>query len=175
MNRPTMNRCFRPVATMFAAPVAVAVAAALATGVAAAGPLDKTECIAPAKPGGGFDLTCKLAQSALMESKAISDPMRVTFYRSWRAFPHTRVDQDDDIMVSVEPNSEGEGGTYEFSIRHVGTHRRRRPIALRVDLFADSWRAFHDLPCPCQIVQFFAALLYRAVHRRDLRDVPDIG
>jgi putative tricarboxylic transport membrane protein len=77
MNRHTMNRCFRPIATIFAAPVAVA--AALATGVAAAGPLDKTECIAPAKPGGGFDLTCKLAQSALMESKAISDPMRVTY------------------------------------------------------------------------------------------------
>lgn len=25
---------------------------------ALAGPLDKPECIAPAKPGGGFDLTC---------------------------------------------------------------------------------------------------------------------
>ena len=44
-----------------------------------AGPLDKTECIAPAKPGGGFDLTCKLAQSALLESQAIKDPMRVTY------------------------------------------------------------------------------------------------
>jgi len=46
---------------------------------AAAGPLDKTECIAPAKPGGGFDLTCKLAQGALMEGKYISDPMRVSY------------------------------------------------------------------------------------------------
>ncbi len=44
-----------------------------------AGPLDKTECIAPAKPGGGFDLTCKLVQSALAESKLIADPMRVTY------------------------------------------------------------------------------------------------
>ena len=26
--------------------------------------LDKPECIAGAKPGGGFDLTCKLAQTA---------------------------------------------------------------------------------------------------------------
>ena len=34
---------------------------------ALAGPLDKTECIAPAKPGGGFDLTCKVAQTALLE------------------------------------------------------------------------------------------------------------
>lgn len=46
---------------------------------AMAGPLDKTECIAPAKPGGGFDLTCKLAQSVLMEGKYIADPMRVSY------------------------------------------------------------------------------------------------
>jgi len=46
---------------------------------AMAGPLDKTECIAPAKPGGGFDLTCKLAQSSLMEGKYIADPMRITY------------------------------------------------------------------------------------------------
>jgi putative tricarboxylic transport membrane protein len=45
----------------------------------AAGPLDKTECIAPAKPGGGFDLTCKLAQSGLSDGKLIADPMRVTY------------------------------------------------------------------------------------------------
>ena len=52
---------------------------ACATAAAVAGPLDKTECIAPAKPGGGFDLTCKLAQSALMEGKFIADPMRITY------------------------------------------------------------------------------------------------
>ncbi|WP_019142630.1 Bug family tripartite tricarboxylate transporter substrate binding protein [Noviherbaspirillum massiliense] len=46
---------------------------------AVAGPLDKSECIAAAKPGGGFDLTCKLAQSALMDTHLIKDPMRVTY------------------------------------------------------------------------------------------------
>ncbi len=56
--------------------LAVTMAASFA---AHAGPLDKTECIAPAKPGGGFDLTCKLAQSALSEGKHIADPMRVTY------------------------------------------------------------------------------------------------
>lgn len=55
---------------------AVLAGAALA---AAAGPLDKSECIAPAKPGGGFDLTCKLAQGALMEGKYIGDPMRISY------------------------------------------------------------------------------------------------
>ncbi len=39
----------------------------------------RPECIAPAKPGGGFDLTCKLAQSALMESKQLTNPMRVVY------------------------------------------------------------------------------------------------
>jgi putative tricarboxylic transport membrane protein len=57
---------------LFAVTVAFAAAAA-------AGPLDKPECIAPAKPGGGFDLTCKLAQGGLMNGKFISDPMRVTY------------------------------------------------------------------------------------------------
>jgi putative tricarboxylic transport membrane protein len=46
---------------------------------ASAGPLDKSECIAPAKPGGGFDLTCKLAQGALLEGKYIADPMRISY------------------------------------------------------------------------------------------------
>ena len=46
---------------------------------AVAGPLDKTECIAPAKPGGGFDLTCKFVQRALMDGKYINDPMRISY------------------------------------------------------------------------------------------------
>lgn len=39
----------------------------------------RTECIAPAKPGGGFDLTCKLLQVSLLETGAIDKPMRVTY------------------------------------------------------------------------------------------------
>jgi len=46
---------------------------------ASAGPLDKSECIAGAKPGGGFDLSCKLAQAALLEGKYSADPMRITY------------------------------------------------------------------------------------------------
>ena len=51
----------------------------MAATLAVAGPLDKSECIAPAKPGGGFDLTCKMAQAMLSENKLSSDPMRVTY------------------------------------------------------------------------------------------------
>ena len=50
----------------------------LASSVALAEP-SRPECIAPAKPGGGFDLTCKLAQSALTDSKALQNPMRVVY------------------------------------------------------------------------------------------------
>ncbi|KOC92055.1 Bug family tripartite tricarboxylate transporter substrate binding protein [Winslowiella iniecta] len=39
----------------------------------------RTECIAPAKPGGGFDLTCKLLQISLQENGLLKAPMRVTF------------------------------------------------------------------------------------------------
>ncbi|MGO4222287.1 Bug family tripartite tricarboxylate transporter substrate binding protein [Lysobacter sp. TAF61] len=57
---------------------AVAALSLLFAGRAAAEP-SRPECIAPASPGGGFDLTCKLAQSGLVEAKALSRPMRVTY------------------------------------------------------------------------------------------------
>jgi putative tricarboxylic transport membrane protein len=67
---PTPHRVRR---AAFATGIAVLASAALA------GPLDNTECIAPAKPGGGFDLTCKLAQAGLAETKLIAEPMRITY------------------------------------------------------------------------------------------------
>lgn len=39
----------------------------------------RTECIAPAKPGGGFDLTCKLIQVSMQETGQLTSPMRVTY------------------------------------------------------------------------------------------------
>ena len=44
-----------------------------------AGEPKRPECIAPAKPGGGFDLTCKLAQNGLKELSILKEPMRVTY------------------------------------------------------------------------------------------------
>lgn len=37
------------------------------------------ECVAPAQPGGGFDITCKLAQATLAESGATGSPMRISY------------------------------------------------------------------------------------------------
>ncbi|EIB98090.1 tripartite tricarboxylate transporter substrate binding protein [Pantoea sp. Sc1] len=51
----------------------------MATPTFAAGEPGRTECIAPAKPGGGFDLTCKLLQVSLQETGQIKTPMRVTY------------------------------------------------------------------------------------------------
>lgn len=39
----------------------------------------RPECIAPAQPGGGFDLTCKLVQSGFKDTGLISAPIRVTY------------------------------------------------------------------------------------------------
>lgn len=44
-----------------------------------AGQPKRPECIAPAKPGGGFDMTCKLIQAGFKETKVLTDPMRVTY------------------------------------------------------------------------------------------------
>ena len=57
---------------------AIALCLLTASALAAEAP-SRTECIAPAKPGGGFDLTCKLIQVSLMETGSIEKPMRVTY------------------------------------------------------------------------------------------------
>jgi putative tricarboxylic transport membrane protein len=46
---------------------------------AVAGPLDKPQCIAPAKPGGGFDVTCRLVQKMLGEANVGAGPVDVSF------------------------------------------------------------------------------------------------
>ncbi|MDJ1156807.1 tripartite tricarboxylate transporter substrate-binding protein [Chelatococcus sp. SYSU_G07232] len=55
----------------------LAATAVLATAAAAAP--EKTECLVGAKPGGGFDLTCRLAANALTAAKLIDRPMAVTY------------------------------------------------------------------------------------------------
>ncbi|EOI3462882.1 Bug family tripartite tricarboxylate transporter substrate binding protein [Cronobacter dublinensis] len=58
--------------------LATSLAFTLTTAHAADAP-SRPECIAPAKPGGGFDLTCKLIQVSLQETGALEKPMRVTY------------------------------------------------------------------------------------------------
>ncbi len=49
------------------------------SGAAQAFEPSKPVCLAPAKPGGGFDLTCRLLSNSLGASKIISKPMIVNF------------------------------------------------------------------------------------------------
>ena len=41
-------------------------------------PPKQTECIAPANPGGGWDLTCRTMAETLLKTRRISTPMRVS-------------------------------------------------------------------------------------------------
>ncbi len=50
-----------------------------AASVSAFAAIDKPECIVGAKPGGGFDLTCKLAQTAMQDLKILKEPIRATY------------------------------------------------------------------------------------------------
>src|SRR3546814_9540848 len=60
---------------------AVIGACALSMGMAAhaADEPRRPECIAPAQPGGGFDLTCRLATEGLKQSGALKEPMRIIY------------------------------------------------------------------------------------------------
>ena len=84
---------------------ALALAAALAFGLAlpAGAQIERPECIAPAQPGGGFDLTCRVAQQGL-ESQ-LGEPMQVTFMPggigavAFNLFNTTRTDDPNAIVA----------------------------------------------------------------------------
>lgn len=66
---------------MFSTSLKAAAAALLMSALTSASWADpaKPECLAGAKPGGGFDLTCRLAANSLLATKLISKPMAVTY------------------------------------------------------------------------------------------------
>ena len=65
--------------------------------------VDSPECIAPANPGGGFDLTCRIAESGL--GNAHGRPIRVTFMPggigavAFNLFNTTRTDDGNAIVA----------------------------------------------------------------------------
>jgi putative tricarboxylic transport membrane protein len=83
--------------------VATTVAVFGATGLAAMAEIAKPECIAPANPGGGFDLTCRIAQAGLAEQ--IKEPVQVTFMPggigavAYNLFNTTRTDDANAIVA----------------------------------------------------------------------------
>ncbi|NNE06618.1 MAG: tripartite tricarboxylate transporter substrate binding protein [Xanthomonadales bacterium] len=99
-------------------------------GETAFGGPDRPECIAPSAPGGGFDLTCKLAQKGLMELELLPRPMRVTYQPggigavALNAVVAQRSD-DDNVIVAFSGGSllnlaQGKFGRYtEDDVRWV--------------------------------------------------------
>lgn len=70
----------------------------------------KPECIAPAKPGGGFDLTCRILTSSLDKSGLLNEPMRVTFMPGGVgavAYTHMNSNRrsDDNAVVAFSSGS----------------------------------------------------------------------
>ncbi|MCK0746289.1 Bug family tripartite tricarboxylate transporter substrate binding protein [Chromohalobacter nigrandesensis] len=81
---------------------------ALAGGLLAAGNAqaqsEATECIAPAKPGGGYDLTCRLAANGLEKTSMIDKPMAVSYMPGGIgavAYNHVNGVRDDDPNLIV--------------------------------------------------------------------------
>jgi putative tricarboxylic transport membrane protein len=54
-------------------------ALALCISLAQAGVPEPAQCMAPAKPGGGFDISCQLAQSMLQNAGLLKQPMQTTY------------------------------------------------------------------------------------------------
>jgi putative tricarboxylic transport membrane protein len=95
------------------------------------------ECIVPSKPGGGFDLTCKLAQRALAQSPshANAPPLRLTYLPggigavAWssivaqrRAEPDTLVAFSGGSLLNLALGKFGNGSTADVRwVAAVGT------------------------------------------------------
>ncbi len=99
-------------------------------GAAVAAP-EKTECLAGAKPGGGFDLTCRLAGNALLAAKLIDKPMPVTYMEGGVgavAYNHVvgKRSSDPTLITAASSGSalllaQGKFGQYdESAVRWIG-------------------------------------------------------
>lgn len=109
---------------------AMIVAAGFAASASAQVQIDNPECVAPANPGGGFDLTCRVAQTGL--DPHIDAPVQVTFMPggigavAYNLFNSTRTD-DPSAIVAFSTGSllnivTGKYGAFtEKDVRWVGT------------------------------------------------------
>ncbi len=79
------------------------IASVMLMGTAAYAEIDSPECVAPAEPGGGFDLTCRIAQEGLGD--AMGSPLQVTFMPggigavAFNLFNTTRTDDPNAIVA----------------------------------------------------------------------------
>ncbi len=89
---------------------ALALASAALAGLSAGGASaqfqpERPECVAPAQPGGGFDLTCRVGASAMEVAGVLDQPMAVTFMPggigavAYNVFNTTRTDDANAIVA----------------------------------------------------------------------------
>ncbi|MBK5933140.1 putative tricarboxylic transport membrane protein [Rhodovulum imhoffii] len=109
---------------------AFCVAASFVAPAFAQSQIDNPECIAPANPGGGFDLTCRIAQTGL--DPHVDAPVQVTFMPggigavAYNLFNTSRTD-DGSAIVAFSTGSllnivTGKYGEFtEKDVRWVGT------------------------------------------------------
>lgn len=127
-------------------------AALLAAPAAAQEALEDPECIAPAQPGGGFDLTCRVLQEGFAE--VIEDPIQVTFLPGGsgavaiNVFNTTRTD-DPSAVVAFSTGSLLNMVTGKFGqwgpedVRYVGTVGADfGAVVVRAD---SEWQTLDDL------------------------------
>lgn len=68
-------------------------------------PAGAPECIAPAKPGGGFDQTCQLVGSGLRGAELLTEPVRITYLPggvgavAYDAIVEQRPDEPDTLVA----------------------------------------------------------------------------
>ncbi|PTW45248.1 Bug family tripartite tricarboxylate transporter substrate binding protein [Rhodovulum kholense] len=109
---------------------AAAACVALAAALPALAEIDAPECVAPAQPGGGFDLTCRIAQQGL--DGAFDRPIEVTFMPggigavAFNQFNTTRTDDSNAIVAfssgSLLNIATGKFGTFtENDVRFLAT------------------------------------------------------
>jgi putative tricarboxylic transport membrane protein len=114
---------------MFAA-TAAAMFALVPGGIATAAP-EKAECLVPAKPGGGFDVTCRLVANSLLAAKLIDRPMAVNYMEGGVgviAYTHvvSKRFKDSGLVVAASGGSalliaQGKfGGHDENAVRWLG-------------------------------------------------------
>ncbi|MGF7009151.1 Bug family tripartite tricarboxylate transporter substrate binding protein [Aminobacter sp. BE322] len=109
----------------FLTPLAMSAALAIAIASPAAALPDKTECLAGAKPGGGFDITCRLAANALLAAKLVSVPMAVNYMEGGvgaTAYNHVvgKRPNDPELIVAASTGSalllaQGKFGSHDAS------------------------------------------------------------
>ena len=137
---------------------ATILAALVAAGPALAqGAIEDPECIAPAQPGGGFDLTCRVLQEGFAE--VIEDPIQVTFLPGGsgavaiNVFNTTRTD-DPSAVVAFSTGSLLNMVTGKFGqwgpddVRYVGTVGADfGAVVVRAD---SEWETLEDLEATLQ-------------------------